>query len=263
MIHSFSCKNFRNVSCEDLEFERINILIGANNAGKSNFIRALSFAANMVSSPKTETTGFLSEMKRNGWNTAIDRHGQSSPFRFVWNLELLRGRSVAYTLCANAGKKREENYIVEEALDSSEARESALAPYAIQTRHIAQIAKEQNGMTGEKLIDFAADFIGKRRFEEEGYEAILIEDDKDGRFLSVQENGTAIIDENEWYSFKNRVMERLNKIRPGIPIVFFYAAPEIEAWFLADWKNGFGNAYKGVYTVPQNEYLAEKCARAD
>lgn len=34
MIHSFSCENFRNVSCEDLEFERINILIGANNAGK-------------------------------------------------------------------------------------------------------------------------------------------------------------------------------------------------------------------------------------
>lgn len=91
---------------------------------------------------------------------------------------------------------------------------------AIQTRHIAQIAKEQNGMTGEKLIDFAADFIGKRHFEEEGYEAILIEDDKDGRFLSVQEDGTAIIDENEWDSFKNRVMERLNKIRPGIPIVF-------------------------------------------
>ena len=89
MIHSFSCKNFRNVSCEKLEFEKINILIGANNAGKSNFIRALSFAANMVSNPKTETTGFLSEMKRNGWNTAIDRHGQNSPFRFVWNLELL------------------------------------------------------------------------------------------------------------------------------------------------------------------------------
>ncbi len=64
MIHSFSCKNFRNVSCEELEFEKINILIGANNAGKSNFIRALSFAANMVSNPKTETTGFLSEMKR-------------------------------------------------------------------------------------------------------------------------------------------------------------------------------------------------------
>lgn len=129
---------------------------------------------------------------------------------------------------------------------------------AIQTRHITQIAQEQNGLTGEKLIDFVVDFIGTNRFEEEGYEAILIEDDKDGRFLSVQENGTAIINENGWDNFKNRVMERLNKIRPGIPIVFFYAAPEIEAWFLADWKNGFGNVYKGVYTVPQNEYFKIK-----
>ena len=153
MIHSFSCKNFRNVSCEKLEFEKINILIGANNAGKSNFIRALSFAANMVSNPKTETTGFLSEMKRNGWNTAIDRHGQSSPFRFVWNLELLRGRSVAYTLCANAGKKREENYIVEEALDSSEAREGALAPYNFFRCHSPKAgsgAFSTAGMTGAR-----------------------------------------------------------------------------------------------------------------
>lgn len=83
----------------------------------------------MVSNPKTETTGFLSELKRNGWNTAIDRNGEDSSFRFVWNLELSRGLSVAYTLCANVGKKREENYIVEESLDRSKAWEGAATPY--------------------------------------------------------------------------------------------------------------------------------------
>ena len=107
MIRSFSCKNFRNVFCEDLEFAKINILIGANNAGKSNFIRALSFAANMVSNPKAETTGFLSELKRNGWNTAVDRHAHDSSFRFVWNLELLKGRSV---LCECWQKMRGKLY---------------------------------------------------------------------------------------------------------------------------------------------------------
>ncbi len=66
MIRSFSCNNFRNVVCKDLEFERVNILIGSNNAGKSNFIRSLSFAANMVSTFQIESTGFLSELKRNG-----------------------------------------------------------------------------------------------------------------------------------------------------------------------------------------------------
>ena len=49
MIRSFSCDNFRNVFCKDLEFARINILIGANNAGKSNFISALSFMRDLVS----------------------------------------------------------------------------------------------------------------------------------------------------------------------------------------------------------------------
>lgn len=66
MIQSFSCNNFRNISCKDLAFARINILIGANNAEKSNFVKTLSFAANMVSTPQTETKGFLSELKRNG-----------------------------------------------------------------------------------------------------------------------------------------------------------------------------------------------------
>ena len=153
MIRSFSCKNFRNVFCEDLEFAKINILIGANNAGKSNFIRALSFAANMVSNPKAETTGFLSELKRNGWNTAVDRHAHDSSFRFVWNLELLKGRSVVYTLCANVGKKREENYIAEESLDSSEAREGALVPYNFFRCHSPKSgigAFSTAGMTGAK-----------------------------------------------------------------------------------------------------------------
>lgn len=45
MIKSFEVKN---VSYRELEFVWANILIGLNNNGKSNFIRALSFAANMV-----------------------------------------------------------------------------------------------------------------------------------------------------------------------------------------------------------------------
>ena len=67
MIKKFECMNFRNVSTKPLEFERINILIGSNNSGKSNFIKALSFAAGMMNNSKDEVTGFLSELKRNGW----------------------------------------------------------------------------------------------------------------------------------------------------------------------------------------------------
>lgn len=129
MIRSFSCENFRNISCKDLEFSRINILIGSNNSGKSNFIRALSFAANMVSNPQIETTGFLSELKRNGWNSAINRRAEKSSFKLVWNFELAQGHPVVYTLCANAGKRREDNYIFEESLDGTEVRVGAEKPY--------------------------------------------------------------------------------------------------------------------------------------
>lgn len=172
MIRSFSCDNFRNVFCKDLEFERINILIGANNAGKSNFIRALSFAANMVSTPQTESTGFLSELKRNGWNTAVNRKADRDSFKFVWNFDLRRGHSVAYTLCANTSKKREENYIVEESLDASEAREGALKPYNFFRCHSIKLGSGEfstAGMSGAKN--------NRLRTDVNRYESVLLQMD--------------------------------------------------------------------------------------
>ena len=129
MIKSFECYNFRNVYCEPVEFERINIMIGPNNAGKSNFIKSLSFPANMVSNPKNESTGFLTELKRNGWHTAANRRIKDLAFKMVWKFELEKGRPVAYTLHANVGKRRDDNYILEESLDSAEVRAGASAPY--------------------------------------------------------------------------------------------------------------------------------------
>lgn len=128
MIKRFTCDNFRNVSCNNLEFERINILIGPNNAGKSNFIRALSFAANMVSGQKTEETGFLSELKRNGWQTTANKRTDASSFKLIWNF-LLEDRPVKYILHTNVSSKRSGNYITEEALDGAEAGAGYTKPF--------------------------------------------------------------------------------------------------------------------------------------
>lgn len=128
MIKRFTCDNFRNVSCNNLEFERINILIGPNNAGKSNFIRALSFAANMVSGQKTEETGFLSELKRNGWQTTANKRTDTSSFKLIWNF-LLEDRPVKYKLHTNVSNKRSGNYITEEALDGAEAGAGYTKPF--------------------------------------------------------------------------------------------------------------------------------------
>lgn len=142
MIKKFHCQGFRNVNC-DVELSKINILIGANNAGKSNFIRALTFAANMVSNSPTEATGFFSELKRNGWSSVTNRRVTSPSFKLVWDLDLSDIQPdiqpVKYTLSANVGKRREDDYIKEESLDSAEMRQGYNKPYNYFTCHTEKL----------------------------------------------------------------------------------------------------------------------------
>lgn len=129
MIKEFSCKGFRNVNCKGLMFERINILIGPNNSGKTNFIRALSFAANMVNNDKSEPTGLLSELKRNGWDRIADRRTNNSSFSLSWKFKLRDDRPVEYLLNVHTGKEREDNYILKESLNSTELSDRAPVSY--------------------------------------------------------------------------------------------------------------------------------------
>lgn len=148
MIKNFTCDGFRNITCNNLEFRRINILIGPNNAGKSNFIRALSFAANMVNSQNGESTGFLAEIKRNGWNQIADKRNDKSNFRLSWEFETEKGRPVKYTLGATVGKKREDNYITEETLDSTAPHDGYSQPYNYFSCHTRFVGKGQFSTAG-------------------------------------------------------------------------------------------------------------------
>lgn len=173
MIKKFNCNNFRNISCDDLEFDKINILIGANNAGKSNFIRALSFAANMVSNAPSENSGFLSEIKRNGWSAALKKNSEIPEFQFSWDLELPKAGEVVYTLNAHVGKRREENYIAEEALNGAHSGSGYAAPYNFFRCHDEKIGRgafSSAGMAAKKnkLINAEVD----------PYESVLLQMDK-------------------------------------------------------------------------------------
>ena len=153
MITKFSCENFRNIFCKDLAFSRVNVMIGANNAGKSNFIRAISFAANMVSNPSTEQTGFLTELKRNGWNAVHNKYRDGNTFRLSWDFVLKKERRVRYTLGVNTGTIRDENYISEEVLDSAETREGNDKPYnyfRCHTENIGEGKFSSAGMNNKK-----------------------------------------------------------------------------------------------------------------
>ena len=122
-----------------------------------------------------------------------------------------------------------------------------------QIRNRISISNAQNGLTGESLIEYVVNSVKKPFFTKEKYDAILIEDDKDNRFF--QENSSTV-DINAWVSFKNNVCQRLDSQGVKTPVIFLLAAPEIEAWFISDWNNGFGKVYENELNGNQNSYFS-------
>ena len=114
----------------------------------------------------------------------------------------------------------------------------------------------ENGLTGDGLISYIEDFIKKESFKEEQYDAVLIEDDKDKRFLRALPDGCSEIDDMSWKTFQEQVTKDIHSVCPDIPVFFLFAAPEVEAWFIADWEKGFGEAYTDVFTTPQNRIFS-------
>lgn len=123
---------------------------------------------------------------------------------------------------------------------------------------------KNNGLTGQALIDYVVKFIQepKYHFSEERYDAIIIEDDKDDRFIKLNPQGIFEIDfdgkqdengngQDGWLETSKKYTQQIrNAIKsidenyPEIPIIYLLAAPEVESWFLADWDNSFGSVYK-------------------
>lgn len=96
------------------------------------------------------------------------------------------------------------------------------------------INKTYSGITGEGLIDQICQYLDNDRIRREikKSRAIVIEDDTDNRF--------AELDEREISEYIRKTKGRITeKIGDALPIVFLYACPEIESWFIADWDNGF------------------------
>lgn len=96
------------------------------------------------------------------------------------------------------------------------------------------INEKYNGLTGEGLIDQICCYLDNDRIKHEirKSKAIVIEDDTDDRF--------AKLDEHEFGEYVRKTRERITeKLGNIVPVIFLYACPEIESWFIADWNNGF------------------------
>lgn len=122
MITKFSCHNFRNINKENLEFEKINILIGPNNSGKTNFIKAITFFSEMLKNAQDGNlkSAFLNAVARNGWEHALYKHAQkNATIDFVWEITL-NGIPVRYKFSYGVGNAVENCNIVLEELSSAE-----------------------------------------------------------------------------------------------------------------------------------------------
>lgn len=123
MINKFSCHNFRNIKADELEFEKINILIGPNNSGKSNFIKAITFFSEMLKNEGNLKSAFLNSVSRNGWDHLLYKHAEDTDvIDFTWDINL-NGEAVKYKFAFNVGNTVEKCNIVLEELSSAEPKE--------------------------------------------------------------------------------------------------------------------------------------------
>lgn len=128
MIKCFSCSNFRNVEVSALALGRVNLLIGPNNAGKSNFIRALSFLANMLNNTSVDTSGFLAEVQRNGSSEILCHGTDSNSVSLSWRIAL-KELDVDYSLIFRLGENEKDCYILKESVDSVVMTEGHQQPF--------------------------------------------------------------------------------------------------------------------------------------
>ena len=121
MIKSFTCKNFKNINVDGLEFGKINILIGPNNVGKSNFIQGLSFLSQMLKCKTSEENEscFWKYLQDCGWSKILNRSSKDSQISFKWDIEL-DNQPLSYEFEFNIGKTLEDFRIENENLTSAE-----------------------------------------------------------------------------------------------------------------------------------------------
>lgn len=123
MINKFSCHNFRNINAEDLEFEKINILIGPNNSGKTNFIKAITFLSEMLKSEGNLKSSFLNAVANNGWEHSLYKYAKDTDsIDLTWDINI-NGEAVKYKFSYTVGNAVEKCNIVLEELNSSETKD--------------------------------------------------------------------------------------------------------------------------------------------
>ena len=106
-----------------------------------------------------------------------------------------------------------------------------------------QLSSVYSGLTGQDLIDRAVKIMREHPEYADKYDAILVEDDLDCRYKDKSEEEIEIE-----YNDNARILREA--FGRDVPVVFLYASPEIESWFISDWNNCFCGVYGDSTYVP-------------
>ncbi len=98
------------------------------------------------------------------------------------------------------------------------------------------LAPAINGLTGKELLHKVYDILKKQKEDVAECSACIIEDDLDGRFSDCTSE--------EIHDYQQQITDKICQLLDRtMPVIFMYASPEIESWFLADWNNSFAYVY--------------------
>lgn len=124
-----------------------------------------------------------------------------------------------------------------------------------------ELGRDYSGLTGNGLFDYINNYISKYKDTIKECDAVLIEDDLDGKYIGLYDQNTYKNNiPNVKAAYEKEMTGRKEHIRlllgkdSSFPVFILHASPEIEAWFYADWSNTFGY----VFGPEVENILAEK-----
>ncbi len=98
MLSRVTVKGYRNVLASAAEFKRVNVLVGPNNAGKSNFLRALRFVSDFAGGG-SRPAGLANTVTDHGAeNLRTWGSSATSPVEFRWHGRLEGGDEIQHRL---------------------------------------------------------------------------------------------------------------------------------------------------------------------
>ncbi|TCP57724.1 putative ATPase [Tumebacillus sp. BK434] len=159
MIKTFSVKNFRNVMIDEIPLAKINLIVGPNNSGKSNLLKAMGFASELLLAEKSkDESAFYQVMGDHGWDEMLRRgvHERDRSIDLTWEIAN-EGYKMLYKISfhvSGADHIPVGCYILEETASMYDDDTFA---YLVENGILSSSAKYQNKKNGKGAGgDFAA-----------------------------------------------------------------------------------------------------------